>query len=178
MSERPEKMAAVVCHGPRLPPRDDRRPRTRSGRGARAGRGGGRLCQRPEVLPRRDQVLGRRHAAGYVEPGVVPGHEFVGEIVELDDEAARRWGVAVGDRVVAEQIVRAVTAASAATAPAGCANHTRSTASSAGVNGAMAEYMVFTRQSRAHRASAALAAHHAAFAEPLSCAPTRSSAPA
>jgi threonine dehydrogenase-like Zn-dependent dehydrogenase len=34
----------------------------------------------------------------------------------------------------------------------------------------MAEYMVFTAQSRVHRVSPALAAHHAAFAEPLSCA--------
>ena len=45
------------------------------------------------------------------------------------------------------------------------------------VNGAMAEYMVFTRQSRVHRVSAALAAHHAAFAEPLRARCMPSSAP-
>src|SRR5690625_1919387 len=37
--------------------------------------------------------------------GVVPGHEFVGEVVTLDDEARARCGVDVGDRVTSEQIV-------------------------------------------------------------------------
>jgi Alcohol dehydrogenase GroES-like domain/Plasmid pRiA4b ORF-3-like protein len=41
----------------------------------------------------------------YVETPVVPGHEFAGEVVELDDAAAARWGITVGDRVVSEQIV-------------------------------------------------------------------------
>jgi threonine dehydrogenase-like Zn-dependent dehydrogenase len=41
----------------------------------------------------------------YVEDEVVPGHEFVGVIEQIDDEARERWGVEVGDRVVAEQIV-------------------------------------------------------------------------
>ena len=41
----------------------------------------------------------------YCEPPVVPGHELVGTVAEIDDEAGSRWGVRVGDRVVAEQIV-------------------------------------------------------------------------
>ena len=41
----------------------------------------------------------------WAETNVIPGHEFVGEIVELDDAARARWGVEIGDRVVSEQIV-------------------------------------------------------------------------
>src|SRR3972149_2757103 len=36
---------------------------------------------------------------------VIPGHEPVGRIVELGDEAARRWGVKVGDRVAVETLI-------------------------------------------------------------------------
>ena len=36
---------------------------------------------------------------------VIPGHEFVGEVVAIDDLGRQRWGVDTGDRVVAEQIV-------------------------------------------------------------------------
>ncbi|MEP6629723.1 MAG: alcohol dehydrogenase catalytic domain-containing protein, partial [Lapillicoccus sp.] len=43
--------------------------------------------------------------AAWAETEVIPGHEFVGTVVELDDEARTRWGVEVGDRVVSEQIV-------------------------------------------------------------------------
>jgi threonine dehydrogenase-like Zn-dependent dehydrogenase len=171
MSERPETMAAVVCHGPR-----DYRLETV----AVPEPGPGEALVRVEAVGVCASDLKCFHGApkfwgdgtrtGYVEPGVVPGHEFVGEIVELDDEAAQRWGVAVGDRVVAEQIV-----------PCGECRFCRDGAYwmcephaiygfKRRVNGAMADYMVFTSQSRVHRVSPALAAHHAAFAEPLSCA--------
>ena len=48
---------------------------------------------------------GDENRPAWAETMVIPGHEFVGRVVELDDEAASRWGIAVGDRVVSEQIV-------------------------------------------------------------------------
>lgn len=36
---------------------------------------------------------------------VIPGHEPVGTIVEIGDEAARRWGVREGDRVCVETMI-------------------------------------------------------------------------
>ena len=36
---------------------------------------------------------------------VIPGHEPVGRIVELGDQAARRWGVKTGDRVAVEALI-------------------------------------------------------------------------
>jgi threonine dehydrogenase-like Zn-dependent dehydrogenase len=108
--------------------------------------------------------------AAWAETDVVPGHEFVGIVEEIDELAKHRWGIDIGDRVVAEQIV-----------PCGecryckrgeywmCAPHNifgfkRKT------NGAMAEYMVFPKEALVHRISRDIPPAHAAFAEPLSCA--------
>ena len=94
-------MQAVVCHGP----------------------GDYRFEQVPRPVPGPGQALVRVEAVGicasdlkcyhgaakfwgdarrpaYVETPVVPGHEFAGEVVELDDAAAARWGITIGDRVV------------------------------------------------------------------------------
>ena len=48
---------------------------------------------------------GDEHRPAYVDGPVIPGHEFVGEVAALGEVAAERHGVALGDRVVAEQIV-------------------------------------------------------------------------
>lgn len=166
----PTTMRAVVCHAP-----EDYR-----------------LAEFPVPLPGPGEALVQVEAVGicasdlkcyhgaskfwgaadrepYVETPVIPGHEFVGRAVALDQAAAQRWGVAVGDRVTSEQIV-----------PCGrcrycvrgqyhlCAPHTiygfkRRTP------GAMAEYMIFPAEALVHTISAELPAHHAAFVEPLSC---------
>ena len=60
-------------------------PTPGTGRGPGPGRGGGHLRQRPEVLPRCREVLGRRRPAGLGRDRGDPGHEFVGEVVQLDD---------------------------------------------------------------------------------------------
>ena len=39
---------------------------------------------------------GDENRPAWAETEVIPGHEFVGTIVQLDDEAAQRWGVARG----------------------------------------------------------------------------------
>jgi L-iditol 2-dehydrogenase len=41
----------------------------------------------------------------YVKPPVVSGHEFVGEVVELGEGAEDKYGLEIGDKAVAEQIV-------------------------------------------------------------------------
>jgi erythritol/L-threitol dehydrogenase len=106
----------------------------------------------------------------YVEAPVVPGHEFVGVVQELDDNARQKWHVEIGDRVVAEQIV-----------PCGECRYCRSGSYwlcrrndifgfHRATHGAMAEYTLLPTLSRVHRVSAGIPAAHAAFAEPLSCA--------
>ena len=107
--------------------------------------------------------------SAYVEAGVIPGHEFVGEIVQVDDAGAAGWGVAVGDRVVSEQIVpcwscryclRGQYHMCQRNAVYGFKHRTR---------GAMAQFMVFPAEALVHKVSRELPAAHAAFAEPLSC---------
>lgn len=164
-------MRAVVCHGP-----EDYR-----------------LEEIPTPTPGPGEALIRVEAAGicasdlkcyhgaakfwgddsrpaYVEAPVVPGHEFVGEVVWLDDEAAERWGIEVGDRVVSEQIVPCWNCRYCRRGqywmclPHEIYGFKRRTP------GAMAEYMVFPVEALVHKVAKHLPAAHAAFAEPLSCA--------
>ncbi|MEJ7763238.1 MAG: alcohol dehydrogenase catalytic domain-containing protein, partial [Thermomicrobiales bacterium] len=48
---------------------------------------------------------GKDGKPGYVEPPAIAGHEYAGRLVAMGAGAAERHGVAMGDRVVAEQIV-------------------------------------------------------------------------
>ncbi len=106
----------------------------------------------------------------WAETQVIPGHEFVGEIVELDDAAARRWGVQVGDRVTSEQIVPCWECRYCRRgqywmcAPHDIYGFKRRTP------GGMAQYMLFPAEALVHKVPKSLAPAHAAFTEPLACA--------
>ena len=106
----------------------------------------------------------------WAETQVVPGHEFVGLVEEIDDEARARTGVEVGDRVTSEQIVPCwecrycLRGQYHMCAPHDIYGFKRATP------GAMAEYMVFPTRSIVHKMPKDVPAHQAAFVEPLSCA--------
>jgi threonine dehydrogenase-like Zn-dependent dehydrogenase len=166
----PETMTAVVCHGPedyRLEVVDVPR------------RAPGGLLLRVEAVGICASDLKCFHGAAkfwgdetrpaWAEREVIPGHEFVGVVVQADEAASLRWGVGLGDRVVAEQIV-----------PCGecrfcvhgqyhmCIPHDifgfkRAT------HGGMAEFMAIPPNALVHRVSPSLPPAHAAFTEPLSC---------
>ena len=51
------------------------------------------------------QYRGRLMGVGAITP-VIPGHEIVGRIERAGAAALRRWGVAEGDRVVLEEVLR------------------------------------------------------------------------
>jgi len=164
-------MRAVVCHGP-----EDYRLETV----AIPTRGPGELLVRVEAVGICASDLKCYHGAtkfwgdslrpAWAETDVVPGHEFVGIVAELDDEARERWGVELGDRVVSEQIVPCWTCRYCRRGQYWmCAVHNiygfkRATP------GAMSEYMRFPTQALVHKVSAAIPPAHAAYAEPLSCA--------
>jgi erythritol/L-threitol dehydrogenase len=165
-----KSMQAVVCHGPK----------------------DYRLEDVPIPVPGPGQALVRVEAVGicasdlkcyhgaakfwgdedrpaWAETNVIPGHEFVGEVVQLDEAATERWGVDVGDRVVSEQIVPCWTCRYCLRgsyhmcAPHDIYGFKRRTP------GAMASYMVYPAEALVHKVSKDLPAVHAAFAEPLSC---------
>jgi threonine dehydrogenase-like Zn-dependent dehydrogenase len=164
-------MQAVVCHGPR----DYRLEEVRV-----PEPGPGEALVRVEAVGICASDLKCYHGAAkfwgdasrpaWAETQVIPGHEFAGEVVQLDDEAAERWGIAVGDRVVSEQIVPCWDCRYCRRGQYHmCARHDiygfkRRTP------GAMGSYMVHPAQALVHAVSKDLPAHHAAFVEPLSCA--------
>jgi len=113
---------------------------------------------------------GDENRPAWAETEVIPGHEFTGTVVQLDDEAAERWGIGVGDRVVAEQIVPCwkcrycLDGKYHMCGPHDMFGFKRRTP------GAMAEFMLYSKDAVVHKVSKDLPPAHAAFAEPLSCA--------
>lgn len=169
-SSTPDAMQAVICHGP-----EDYR-----------------LEEVPVPVPGKGEALVKVEAVGicasdlkcyhgaakfwgdesrpaWAETQVIPGHEFTGTVVQLDDGARGRWGVEAGDRVVSEQIVPCwecrycLRGQYWMCAPHDMYGFKRRTP------GAMAEYMVFPAEALVYPVSKDLPAQHAAFAEPLSC---------
>ena len=107
----------------------------------------------------------------WVKTPVVPGHEFFGTVVEAGEGAEEHFGVRVGERVVAEQIV-----------PCDKCRFCRSGAywmcevhhifgfQKAVADGGMAEYMLFPATARVHKVPDSLSFEDAAIIEPLACA--------
>jgi len=167
----PSTMSAVICHGPENYQLAEVPVPTRGPGEALVKVEAVGICASDlKCFHGAAKFWGDENRPAWAETEVIPGHEFVGEIVDLDDDAAERWQVAVGDRVVAEQIVPCWTCRYCRRGeywmcmPHDMYGFKRRTP------GAMADYMVFTRESLVHKISKAVPAHHAAFAEPLSCA--------
>lgn len=106
----------------------------------------------------------------YVDAGVIPGHEFAGIVEALDQEAADRWGVTVGDRVVSEQIVPCWECRYCKRGTYWLCERHDIYGFKQQTPGAMSSHMVFPRQALVHKISKDLPAAHAAFTEPLACA--------
>ncbi len=166
----PKTMAAVICHGP-----EDYRLEERSVPGVGAGevlvkvRAVGICASDLKCYGGAPMFWGDGVRAGYCERGVIPGHEFVGEVVALGEGAAERYGLAVGDLAVSEQIV-----------PCGacrfcergqywmCKVHNIYGFKHA-TPGAMADYMKFPVGALNHKVPSDMNVTHAAFIEPLAC---------
>lgn len=166
----PKTMQAVVCYGPEDYRLEEIEVPTR---------GPGELLVKVEAVGICASDLKCYHGAAkfwgdanreqWIVTPVVPGHEFTGTVVELDDAAREHWGVEVGDRVVGEQIVPCWECRYCTTGN----YHMCQVHDMFGFrhfNGAMAEYMVYPQRSIVHKISSDLPAAHAAFTEPLSCA--------
>lgn len=165
----PEKMQAVVCHGPH----DYRLEEV-----AVPQRGPGEALIKVEAVGICASDLKCYHGAAkfwgdenrpaWAETMVIPGHEFAGRVVDLDDAAA-----ALGDRgrgpggVRADRAVLGMPLLQARPVPHVSA--ARLYGFKRRTPGAMASYMVYPAEALVHKVSADVAPQHAAFAEPLSC---------
>ena len=163
-------MSAVVCHGPK-----DYRleevpiPQRSPGEALIEVEAVGICASDLKCFNGAVKFWGDGERPAYAETNVIPGHEFVGVVSEIDDAASRRWGVEVGDRVVSEQIVPCWK----------CRYCHRGQYWMCAVNnvygfkrvtqGGMASHMVFPVEALVHTVSKDLPAAHAAFTEPLAC---------
>ena len=166
-----ETMQAVVCHGPR----DYRLEEV-----AKPTPGPGEVLVRVEACGICASDVKCFHGAAkfwgdasrpaWAETGVIPGHEFVGIVERLDETAAERSGIAVGDRVTSEQIVPCWKCRYCKRGQYWMCLPHDIYGFKRRAPGAMASHMVFPAEALIHRMDTGLPAAHAAFVEPLSCA--------
>ena len=167
----PRSMEAVVCHGP-----EDYR-----------------LEEREVPTPGPGEVVVKVHSAGicasdiacyvgtpgywpadniagYVQPPVIPGHEFVGNVVALGEGAGEKYGLSIGDTTVSEQVVPCRNCRFCERGQYWmCANGDTYGFRSA-TQGAMATYMKFPGNAINHRIPDTVPTEHAVYIEPLACA--------
>jgi len=105
----------------------------------------------------------------YVEPPVIPGHEFSGRVVSLGEGAAELHGVAVGDLTVSEQIVPCQDCKY-------CGNGNYQMCVPHHVYGfhqvtpgAMTSYLIYPEKALVHKVPDHVDPKHACFVEPFAC---------
>ncbi|MBB2899307.1 threonine dehydrogenase-like Zn-dependent dehydrogenase [Kineococcus radiotolerans] len=113
---------------------------------------------------------GDENRPAWAETDTVPGHEFTGRIAEIDEEASERWGVVVGDRIVAEQIVPCWNCRYCNRGDYHMCQPHDMFGFKRRTPGAMAEYLVLPKEALVHKAPDDLPPWQVAYAEPLSCA--------
>jgi threonine dehydrogenase-like Zn-dependent dehydrogenase len=105
----------------------------------------------------------------YIQPPVIPGHEFVGTVVELGEGAAERFGLQIGDHAVAEQIVPCWRCRFCRHGQYWMCEQHDIFGFRQRAQGSWAEYMKFPADSIVHKVPAELPPPIGAFIEPLAC---------
>lgn len=170
MTALPRTMQAVVCHGP-----EDYRieecpvPQPGPGEVLVSVKLAGICASDLKCYSGAPLFWGDDGHSGYCQPPVIPGHEFVGEVVALGGGAGETYGLHVGDMAISEQIV-----------PCGacrfCRNGQYWMCQFGDVYGfrqktfgALAEYMLFPAKALNHRVPPDMPLEQAVLIEPLSC---------
>ncbi|MCP4165725.1 MAG: alcohol dehydrogenase catalytic domain-containing protein [Chloroflexi bacterium] len=113
---------------------------------------------------------GDEHREGYCQPPVIPGHEFVGEVVALGEGADEKYGLALGDLAVSEQIVPCWKCRYCRRGQYWmCQDKHDVYGFRQRTFGAMAEYMRFPNDALNYKVPESIPPVHAAFIEPLAC---------
>ena len=113
---------------------------------------------------------GDEHREGYCQPPVIPGHEFVGEVVALGEGAGAKYGLALGDLAVSEQIVPCWQCRYCRRGQYWMCQPHDIYGFRQKAFGAMAEYMLFPRNALNYRVPKSIPIQHAVYIEPLACA--------
>lgn len=108
---------------------------------------------------------------GYCEPPVIPGHEFVGRVVGLGAGAGEKYGLALGDLAISEQIVPCWECRFCKRGQYWMCDKKHDVYGfRQRTFGAMAEYMKFPADALNHKVPESIQPHHAVYIEPLACA--------
>jgi len=166
----PKEMAAVICHGPEDYRLDGWRvPEPESGEVLLRVNAVGICASDLKCYLGASLFWGDENGPGYAQPPVIPGHEFVGEVVALGEGAGEKYGLALGDLAVSEQIVpcwncRYCNRGQYWMCPGGDVYGFRQR-----TFGAWAEYVLLPAGALNYKVPATVAPDHAAFIEPLAC---------
>lgn len=106
----------------------------------------------------------------YIQPPVIPGHEFVGTVVALGEGAGERFGLSLGDRAIAEQIVPCWQCRYCRHGQYWMCEQHDIFGFRQRAQGAWAEYMKFPSDSVVHKVPEDMPPHIGALIEPLACA--------
>ena len=112
---------------------------------------------------------GDDHRVGYCQPPVIPGHEFVGQVVALGAGAGDKYGLALGDMAISEQIVPCWNCRFCKRGQYWMCQNGSVYGFRQNAFGAMAEYMLFPAAALNYKVPASIPLHHAAYIEPLAC---------
>lgn len=170
-SNLPRTMKALVTHGPgdyRLEERS--RPVAGPGEVVIRVKAAGICAGDVKCFGGSEMFWGDGVSPGYCQPPVVPGHEFVGEVVELGEGAADKHGLRIGDMATSEQIVPCWECRFCKSGKYWqCRRHDiygfRQIA-----QGAMAEYMLFPAGAVNHKVPCDLPIESGVLIEPMGCA--------
>ena len=167
----PERMQAVVCHGP-----EDYR-----------------LEDLDVPTPGPGEVVVKVHSVGicasdiacyvgtpgywtvgdiqgYVQAPVIPGHEFVGRVAALGEGAGEKYGLSLGDVAVSEQVTPCWECRFCRNGNYHMCQAPEIYGFRQKVPGAMAEYMKFPANAINHKIPDNVSIDHAVYIEPLTCA--------
>jgi threonine dehydrogenase-like Zn-dependent dehydrogenase len=107
----------------------------------------------------------------WLKAPVTPGHEFFGEVVAIGEDGAEKHGVALGDWVVAEQIIPCETCRYCKRGQYWmCQEHNMFGFQKVVAEGAMAEYVKFPKNAIVHQLPKTFTIEQGSMIEPLACA--------
>ena len=106
----------------------------------------------------------------YIKAPMIPGHEFVGNVVEIGENVARKGEVKVGDRLISEQIVPCWDCRFCKRGEYWMCERHDVYGFQNNVNGGFAEYMRYPKEAINHQVPKDLPLERAILIEPYACA--------
>ena len=168
----PERMRSVLCYGPRDYRLEEiATPQVGPGEVLVRVLGAGICAGDVKCYAGAPLFWGDEYRAGYCQPPITPGHEFVGEVVALGPGAAEKYGLALGELAISEQIVPCWECSFCKRGQYWmCDGKHDVYGFRQRTPGAMAEYMKFPADAINHRVPRELSLAQAVYIEPLACA--------